>query len=476
MRLSQPPESETRPHDVTAPAFAALDARLCRDTAAPVCVAVSGGGDSMALLALTCDWARTRGRRVLALSVDHGLQAEGAAWSRAALAAAEALGARGELLRWEGPKPQTGLPAAARAARHRLLAQAARAAGASVILLGHTADDIAEGELMREEGSNLGRLAEWGPSPAWPQGRGVFLFRPLLGVRREALRRVLREAGLGWIEDPANEDPKYARARARQSLQQCPHPGIREANVRDPASAAFEAGVGRDVGRGAAGSRTGLRPSGMRELLEGVGEVGGGLALSRSVLAAAPPQAARRFLSAALLSAAGTTRPPRSDSLEALLGRLAGSELVAATLAGAKILADGEEVILAREMPRGGLPPLPLAPGIVSVWDGRLEILTDEPGLSAVPAQGRMAQLSAADRKELQGLAPVLRASQPLLIGRDEAGVEARPVLARRLARLRALAPFRLRAACGGVAHEREIDHGVVAPGGGSSYIGVERS
>src|SRR5213079_1546584 len=121
-------------------------------------------------------------------------------------------------LGWSGDKPTTGLPAAARAARHALLADAAREAGARAILMGHTADDILEARLMRAEGSTTPDPREWTPSPAWPQGRGVFLLRPLLDLRRADLRRWLSARGETWIDDPANEDASYARPRARQAL------------------------------------------------------------------------------------------------------------------------------------------------------------------------------------------------------------------------------------------------------------------
>jgi tRNA(Ile)-lysidine synthase len=306
---------------------------------APVCVAVSGGGDSMALMTLACDWAKARGRKVLALSVDHGLQAEGAAWSRFALEAAAGLGARTRLLTWEGGKPTTGLPAAARAARHALLAEAAREAGAGVILLAHTADDIAEAAVMRAEGSNLGDLRDWSPSPAWPEGRDVFLLRPLLGARRAELRAFLRGRGLGWIEDPANADTKYARSRARAALASAKAAVIPESAQR--LSGTQQARLQRTafIDGAIAGSRTSRRAearqlSGMTALLGDTDENGGGLVIHRAALAAAPPGAARRFLSAALLSAAGTARPPRRERLDALLARLRGVQSVATTLAG----------------------------------------------------------------------------------------------------------------------------------------------
>ncbi|RZJ02335.1 MAG: tRNA(Ile)-lysidine synthetase, partial [Brevundimonas sp.] len=165
-----------------------MSARLERNVDRPVALALSGGGDSIALLRLATDWARENGRRLLALTVDHGLSPASADWTAFAEGAAREAGADWRGLAWTGPKPSTGLPAAARRARHGLVADAAREAGARVILFAHTADDIAEGEVMREEGSTLGRLRDWAPSPAWPEGRGLVLLRPMLDAGRAEVR------------------------------------------------------------------------------------------------------------------------------------------------------------------------------------------------------------------------------------------------------------------------------------------------
>jgi tRNA(Ile)-lysidine synthase len=206
---------------MTFPAFtAALDRRLRLGATAPLAVGFSGGGDSLALLILALDWARAHGRPVVSLTVDHQLNPASAGWTAEALAKARALGAEARALAWTGPKPTSGLSAAARAARHALLAQAAREAGAAVLLLGHTADDLAEAALMRAQGSTVPDPRGWSPSPAWPEGRGVFVLRPLLAARRGDLRDWLAARGETWLDDPANDDPRSARARARRDLQQ----------------------------------------------------------------------------------------------------------------------------------------------------------------------------------------------------------------------------------------------------------------
>ena len=182
-------------------------------------MALSGGGDSVALLHLAAEWAGAKGRRLLALTVDHNLNAMSADWTRFAGEAARAVGADWRALSWTEAVPGPGLTARARAARHGLIAEAARAAGARVVLLAHTLDDVAEADWMRARGSTLGRVREWSPSPVWPQGRGLMLLRPLLDERREGLRVFLKARGQGWVEDPANADQRFGRSGARAALR-----------------------------------------------------------------------------------------------------------------------------------------------------------------------------------------------------------------------------------------------------------------
>src|SRR5215470_2855710 len=112
--------------------------------AAPAIVlAVSGGPDSLALMWLMARWRRNfaNGPRLVAVTVDHGLRPEAAREARNVKRLAQALDLPHRTLRWTDDKPKTGVPAAARAARYRLLAQAARAAGATHVFTAHTRDD-----------------------------------------------------------------------------------------------------------------------------------------------------------------------------------------------------------------------------------------------------------------------------------------------------------------------------------------------
>ncbi|MDB5461466.1 MAG: tilS [Caulobacteraceae bacterium] len=362
--------------------------RLDAAAAGPLAVAFSGGGDSLALLLVAGAYARQCGRPLLALHVDHGLQACSRAWAEQAAAAAERLGAPFRVLRWEGDKPATGVPAAARAARHGLIAEAAREAGARVVLLGHTLDDQLENALMRGAGAPVGPLAEWSASPVWPQGRGLFHCRPLLAVRRAALRDWLAQQGLDWIEDPANADPRYARARARAALDQ----GSFARAIAPAADIAALAGACRVTPWGA-------------------------IEIDRTALRVAPQAEGLRLLQIALACASGAERLARPARASALLERLQGRDAFTAALAGARVMA-ADAVRLVREAgeaARGGLAPLDLSPGAAAVWDGRWALTAGTPGWRVQALGGLARRLEARDTAALRAMPASDRPSLPVL-------------------------------------------------------------
>src|SRR5207302_567850 len=98
-----------------------------------VILAVSGGADSTALMALASRWrqARADGPELIAATVDHGLRPGSRAEAEAVGALARRFGVAHELLTWKGDKPATGIEAAAREARYRLLASLAQCRGAA---------------------------------------------------------------------------------------------------------------------------------------------------------------------------------------------------------------------------------------------------------------------------------------------------------------------------------------------------------
>lgn len=195
--------------------FSAFDIPLRRSIVA----AVSGGSDSTALLLLLRDHlaAAAPTTRLIAATVDHGLRAESAAEAEAVETLCASLGIQHRTITWSGSKPTAGIPAAAREARYRLLADAARVAGTDLVFTGHTADDQLETVAMRRERRGDGRgLA--GMAPATLYAGDIWICRPLLGTRREALRAHLRGQDIGWIDDPSNIDTAFERPRIREAM------------------------------------------------------------------------------------------------------------------------------------------------------------------------------------------------------------------------------------------------------------------
>ncbi len=177
-----------------------------------ILAAVSGGGDSVALLRLLQDQAPARGWRLAVGHVDHGLRpgSEDDAAFVAALAAERGLPfiSRRVEVQPSGRSPEE----AARLARNAALRSMAAEAGASWVALGHTADDQAETVLARAlMGSGPSGLAGMRPLA------DVF-WRPLLGWRRQHLRAYLETLGQAWRKDPSNQELGPLRNRLRHRL------------------------------------------------------------------------------------------------------------------------------------------------------------------------------------------------------------------------------------------------------------------
>ncbi len=184
---------------------AVVDALADLPPEARVLVACSGGADSLALAA----GAAICGRPVAAVIVDHGLQPGSARVAQAAAAVCTDLGLSPVWVRRVDVGSRGGPEAAARTARYVALRQAAADLPAAAILLAHTLDDQAETVLLRlARGSGARSLSAMAPVDG-------DLRRPLLGLRRDLVRRACGEAGVQPHEDPHNSDPRFARARVR---------------------------------------------------------------------------------------------------------------------------------------------------------------------------------------------------------------------------------------------------------------------
>ena len=331
-----------------APEAGAL-ARLSAEIAAgrPVGVAVSGGGDSSALLLMLAEALGPESLR--AATVDHGLRPESAAEAESVARFCAERGIAHETLPWTGWDGRGNLQDAARRARYRLLADWAAERDVAVVALGHTRDDDAETFAMGlARGAGLDGLS--GMRPAFALGSVAFL-RPLLGVARAALREYLTALGIGWIDDPSNDDPRFERVRVRRALETFADAGI------DPERLARSIANLRDV-----------RSAVAEHLADWAGahfrQQNGDLLVDAADLAALPRDFARRALSAALRWVSGSDGAPRA---EAVLRTLAANRPAALTIHGC-LVTFGDSVRVSRE-PAAAARARPAAPG--DLWDGR---------------------------------------------------------------------------------------------------------
>lgn len=193
-------------------------------------LAVSGGPDSMAMLALA---AAAFPAQVIAATVDHGLRPESADEADMVARYCARLSVRHATLPITVPPGASGnLHAWARHERYRLLEGWSVAQQAMWLATAHHADDQAETFLMRAaRGSGVAGLAAVRASRAvdvplsvQPHGENgqygaLTLLRPLLGWRRSDLRAVATAADLPFVDDPGNTEERFERARVRRWLE-----------------------------------------------------------------------------------------------------------------------------------------------------------------------------------------------------------------------------------------------------------------
>lgn len=313
-------------------------------------VAVSGGGDSVALLCLLAEYARGQQMEVHAVSIDHGLREAAKNEVRFVTDLCGQLGVSHHVEYWQNWDGMGNLMAEARTARYELLADWAHANDVGLVALGHTANDQAETLLMR-----LARGAGVDGLSAMSQRRvndGVVWLRPLLEVHRSELRDYLMAKNVNWIEDPTNEDRDYERVRTRDALE-----------ILEP--------LGLDVDTLVAVTKN---MSAVREALdwqtflsarEIVRVSHGALAIDLRRFRTLPEEIRRRIVVRGVTWLSGSSYPPRRGSVMAAIAAIRDGRTF--TFEGCQILRAGDLIWVCRELK--ALKNLVCEVG--DVWDGR---------------------------------------------------------------------------------------------------------
>lgn len=333
--------------------LAAVDGAFS-DIAKRIGVAVSGGGDSVALLHLAVRWSVQTGHPIEAVTVDHGLRADSRAEAEGVAALCTSLGISHSILDWQREEGAGNLPAAARDGRYALMAAWGQERGIGAIVLGHTLEDSAENFVMRlGRASGLDGLAE--------MARDFERFdmcwaRPLAGAARGDLREYLRRHGVAWVEDPSNDDPAYLRSRVRAAL-----PALAELGVSAPSIQASAEAL--------RASRGALMHYVRKEVAVHVRQEGGDLLIAQDIGAHVPRDVVRRITRAAVQWVGGGDYAPRRSFSGVLSDDLGAQARL--TVGGCLIMQRKGAYRITREFDA----VKDLVSGVDALWDGRWRLI-----------------------------------------------------------------------------------------------------
>lgn len=324
-------------------------------------LAVSGGGDSMAMLRLLHVFCLKHGVELHAVTVDHQLRPEAADEAQHVFDYCATIGVPHDTLVWEGWDRRGNLQQAARNARYAMISKWALFKDIETVALGHTADDQAETVLMRmARRSGVDGLAGM-------QNRvlrhGVTWVRPLLGASRAALRVYLAQENICWREDPSNENTAYDRIKARKALEVLAPLGIDACTLSA-------------VAKQMADARKALEWHSFVAANDVAKVKGGAIVFDDRGMRVLPPEIQRRLLSRAIQSVSRSEHGPRRDALSNITEALKRGQ--AGTAEGCHVRHIGDAIWVFRELNAVRATTAPPQ----GLWDNRWVLTppSDQPG------------------------------------------------------------------------------------------------
>ena len=342
---------------------AELDRRFCEGmrevSDCTIGLAVSGGGDSLALLVMASKWADLFRRDLKVVTIDHQLRSDSRTEADHVKLIAESFGYSHDILDWRYEATTGNFQAAASQARKQLISTWAKKKCIHVVLLGHTANDQAETFLMRlARGSGVDGLACMNRSKELYDIKWV---RPLLGFQREDLRHYLNLQNIKWFDDPSNENTRYARVKARKVLKELEILGVKHRVFLETAERMDKAKeVLNDVAREAGEQYLKLREWGDIEVDKKLFEV-------------TRHETYLRLLAHIIKFISGSMYRTRFSELKQFVSALIEPTFKARTIGGVIARPLNEKTLVLRREPR-----VPIfvkdAPAKNFIWDGRWSI------------------------------------------------------------------------------------------------------
>ncbi|WP_420380548.1 tRNA lysidine(34) synthetase TilS [Marivita sp.] len=319
-------------------------------------LAVSGGGDSMAMLYLAHNWTHTYGVRLWVVTIDHGLRPESAHEADMVARECTALGWPHATVRWHWDGAGN-VQASARDARLSLIDR--WRGDLRHVLFAHTQDDQAETVLMRlMRGSGVDGLSGMsaaryvapyavdvpvlsadqmtGDAPSRLNVRsGYQVLRPCLDMERRELRHYLTVLKGRWVDDPTNDNRDYDRVRVRHLLNLFRDEGLSSEDLSNTA---------RRMARARAGLTARLVDT-VRALSSDA--AAGQVRIERDGFAKLDNETQMRLLTAGLRYVTASEYRPRAASTEVLLDQILSG--AGGTLHGAEVLVEKTHIRISRE-------------------------------------------------------------------------------------------------------------------------------
>lgn len=202
-------------------------------------VGSSGGLDSSVLLHAAQRHATRHGIRLFAFHVHHGLALQADAWQAHVQNQASQLGIAFDARQIAVTSNGAGIEGAARSGRYAALGDMCRAHDVPLLLTAHHQDDQAETvllQLLRGSGvAGLSGMDSCNTAPSLLGDAALMMARPLLELSRESLEQVAQALAITHVDDPSNDDPRFARNALRHHVMpalEAAFPGFRERFAR----------------------------------------------------------------------------------------------------------------------------------------------------------------------------------------------------------------------------------------------------
>jgi tRNA(Ile)-lysidine synthase len=353
---------ETKP-PTTGPRFLAALKKLAPHKR--YALAVSGGRDSMALVALAAAAVKKSGApRFHVVSVDHGLRKQARQELRLVADTCRRVGLPHKILRADVPLGKTGIQQAARDLRYRLMAGWCAAQKIPALVVAHHQRDQAETLLMRlARGSGVDGLSGMAAVQKLETTEGgLQILRPFLETDPALLADLVRRAKFDWIEDPSNHDTQFERVRWRQAATL-----LEELGLNAPALA-----------------RTSANMRQMRDYLDaqmtdwlqahGGYHFCGFYCLDRRAFSRLPTLMRLRVLRAVMACMGPVKFAPPEPSISHADGLIAARAHGGHTLGGCMIRWRADEIMIGRELAAvNAARPVPLTRQTM-VWDRRFSV------------------------------------------------------------------------------------------------------